>query len=44
MGGKGQLRVWKGLALGKGSGDGKEDSDERAGAGCQVYKGREEQQ
>lgn len=34
MGGKGEVTVWKGLALGKGSDGGKEDSEERAGVGC----------
>lgn len=41
MGGKGQVTVWKRLALGKGAGGGKEDSEERTGAG---WKGKKEQQ
>lgn len=41
MSGKGQVTVWNGLALGKGGGGGKEDTEKRAGAG---YKGRKEKQ
>lgn len=40
MDGKGQVTVWKGLALGRGGGGGKKDG-EKGRPGC---KGRKEQQ